>query len=299
MTSSSPTSGQTRAALIEALRWHADMGVDWVLEDTPQDRFAETEIQAKAQAQAKAARRAPTAPQAARQAQAAPSHAPGAPRERSPEPDAPARHMPQPVIPGSADVVQSARNLAASATSLEALHEAVQAFDGCNLKRTAKNTVFSDGSPNARLMFVGEAPGRDEDMQGLPFIGRSGQLLNRMLQAIELDRQSVYIANVLYWRPPGNRTPTPEETETCKPFIQRQIELVNPDVLVFLGAASSKALLGTSDGIRKLRGRWMPYELPNRKIKAIATYHPAYLLRQPLEKRLSWKDFLAIKQALS
>lgn len=298
---------------MDVLRWHVDMGADWVLEDVPQDRFAETDHQARAHAQARALQAGqPNASQAkTRQASQTTAQRPDHPypgssgqsvpsrpvAPPSPLDAAPPRPMADPTIPGLG--VETARELATRARSLEELEQAVRSFDGCNLKRTAKNTVFADGHSSARLMFIGEAPGRDEDMQGLPFIGRSGQLLNRMLKAIELDRQSAYIANVLYWRPPGNRTPTPEETETCKPFIQRQIELVNPDVLVFLGAASSKALLGTTDGIRRLRGRWMTYALPDRDIKAIATYHPAYLLRQPLEKRLSWQDFLAIKAALS
>ncbi|GAB2185564.1 uracil-DNA glycosylase [Roseibium sp. LAB1] len=202
-----------------------------------------------------------------------------------------------PVLPDR-EIIAAARDLAASAPTLEELRNCLGAFEGCNLKLTAKKLVFADGNPQARLMFVGEAPGRDEDLQGLPFVGRSGQLLDRMLGAIGLDRSSAYIANVVPWRPPGNRTPTPQETEICKPFILRQIELVNPDVLVFLGAASAKTLLGVQDGIRKMRGRWMTYPCKGREISAIATYHPAYLLRSPLEKRLSWRDFLAIKQKL-
>ncbi|WP_420411892.1 uracil-DNA glycosylase [Roseibium sp.] len=196
-------------------------------------------------------------------------------------------------IPDQA-AIAAARDLAAGAANLEDLRACLDSFDGCNLKRTAKKLVFADGSPDARVMLIGEAPGRDEDLQGKPFVGRSGQLLDRMLQAIHLDRSSVYIANTVPWRPPGNRTPTPQETEICRPFIQRQIELVNPDVLVFLGAASAKTLLGVQDGIRKMRGRWMSYSINGRDIAAVATYHPAYLLRSPLEKRLSWRDFLSI-----
>eukprot|EP00903_Cladosiphon_okamuranus_P001108 g1106.t1 len=202
------------------------------------------------------------------------------------------------VLPDAA-IIAAARDLAAGAATLEDLQGCLAAFEGCNLKLTAKKLVFADGNPQARLMFVGEAPGRDEDLQGKPFVGRSGQLLDRMLGAIGLDRSSAYIANVVPWRPPGNRTPTPQETEICKPFILRQIELVNPDVLVFLGAASAKTLLGVEDGIRKMRGRWMAYPGKGKEIAAIATYHPAYLLRSPLEKRLSWRDFLSIKARLA
>ncbi|WP_415717928.1 uracil-DNA glycosylase family protein [Roseibium sp.] len=205
----------------------------------------------------------------------------------------------QPAVIPDREIVGAARDLAATAATLDDLRSCLEAFDGCNLKLTAKKLVFADGNPDARLMFVGEAPGRDEDFQGKPFVGRSGQLLDSMLTAIGLDRSSAYIANVVPWRPPGNRTPTPQETEICKPFIQRQIELVNPDVLVFLGAASAKTLLGVQDGIRKMRGRWMQYPCNGKQISAIATYHPAYLLRSPLEKRLSWRDFLSIREKLT
>ncbi|MBO6509462.1 MAG: uracil-DNA glycosylase [Roseibium sp.] len=205
----------------------------------------------------------------------------------------------QPAVIPDKEIVGAARDLAATAATLDDLRSCLEAFDGCNLKLTAKKLVFADGNPDARLMFVGEAPGRDEDFQGKPFVGRSGQLLDSMLTAIGLDRSSAYIANVVPWRPPGNRTPTPQETEICKPFIQRQIELVNPDVLVFLGAASAKTLLGVQDGIRKMRGRWMQYPGNGKQIAAIATYHPAYLLRSPLEKRLSWRDFLSIREKLT
>jgi uracil-DNA glycosylase len=149
------------------------------------------------------------------------------------------------------------------------------------------------------VMFVGEAPGRDEDIEGLPFVGRSGKLLDRMLAAIGLDRTSVYIANIVPWRPPGNRTPTPQESAICLPFTLRQIELAGPDVLVCMGGPSAQTLLNIKDGILKTRGRWFAYQTGTREIRAIATLHPAYLLRQPLQKRLAWRDFLAIKKALA
>ena len=159
--------------------------------------------------------------------------------------------------------------------------------------------MFADGTPGARLMFVGEAPGADEDREGLPFVGRSGKLLDRMMAAIGLDRTSAYIANVIPWRPPGNRTPTPQETQICLPFIQRQIELVNPDVLVTLGNPSTQTLLQTRDGIMKTRGRWREFDTGSRVIKAMATFHPAYLLRTPGEKKFVWRDMLALKKALN
>jgi DNA polymerase len=192
----------------------------------------------------------------------------------------------------------AAREAARNAASLDELRAILQAFEGCALRATAKQLVFADGNPAARVMFVGEAPGRDEDLEGLPFVGRSGKLLDRMLRAIGLDRTSVYIANIVPWRPPGNRDPSLQETQVCLPFITRQIELVDPDVLVCLGKPATAGLLGVADGIRKTRGRWFTYHTGTRDIRAIATFHPAYLLRSPIEKRLAWRDFLAIKKAL-
>jgi len=168
----------------------------------------------------------------------------------------------------------------------------------CALAQGRTNVVFGMGDPHADLMFVGEGPGAEEDQRGLPFVGRSGKLLDLMLRAIGLDRTGAFIANIIPWRPPGNRTPTPQESQICLPFITRQIELVDPDVLVCLGGPSSQTLLGFSDGIRRTRGRWLAYNTGTREIRAIATFHPAYLLRSPLEKRLAWRDFLAVKQAL-
>jgi uracil-DNA glycosylase len=193
----------------------------------------------------------------------------------------------------------AARDAAKAATSLEELRAILDRFEGCALRATATQLVFADGNPGASVMFVGEAPGRDEDIAGLPFVGRSGKLLDRMMAAIGLDRTSAYIANIIPWRPPGNRTPTPQESAICLPFIMRQIELSDPDVLVCLGGPSAQTLLSIREGITKMRGRWFPYHTGTREIRALATLHPAYLLRQPLQKRLAWRDFLAIKKALA
>ncbi|MEJ8473467.1 uracil-DNA glycosylase [Roseibium algae] len=201
------------------------------------------------------------------------------------------------VIPDR-DAINSAHEVARSAKTLDELQASLAAFTGCNLRLTAKNLVFSDGNPKARVMLIGEAPGRDDDIKGLPFVGPSGPVLDKMLEAIGLDRSSVYIANVVPWRPPGNRTPTPQEAEICKPFIVRQIELVAPEYLVFLGAASTKSLLGVQDGIRRMRGRWMTYSSGQRQVPCLATYHPDYLLNTPIEKRLSWRDFLVLRDKL-
>src|SRR3989440_9831677 len=200
--------------------------------------------------------------------------------------------------PGTEAAILSAREAARTAPTLEALRTLLENFDGCALKSTATRLVFADGNPQAPIMFVGEAPGREEDIEGLPFVGRSGKLLDRMISAIGLDRSRVYIANVIPWRPPGNRTPTPQETQICLPFIQRQIELVTPDVLVTLGNPSTQALLSTREGIMKTRGRWFDYDTGTRVIRAMATFHPAYLLRSPSYKRMAWQDLRAIAKAL-
>jgi len=218
-----------------------------------------------------------------------------APAIRSSE--SPPRPMAAPPPPAPDAAVMAARDAARSAATLEELRTILEKFDGCSLKNSASNLCFADGTPGSRLMFIGEAPGAEEDKQGLPFVGRSGQLLDRMLKAIGLARSDVYIANIVPWRPPGNRTPTPVETQICLPFIQRQIELSNPDVLVTIGQPSTSALLGTQ-GIMKNRGRWFPYNTGTREIRAMPMLHPAYLLRSPIGKRLAWRDMLAIKKAL-
>jgi uracil-DNA glycosylase family 4 len=223
------------------------------------------------------------------------------PHDRFAETRAPA---PRRTLPGATAaappeiVAESARELARTAQTLDELEALLNAFDGCALKFSAKNLAFADGTPGSRVMLVGEAPGADEDRVGRPFVGRAGQLLDRMLAAIGLDRSQVYIANIVPWRPPGNRTPTPQEFAICRPFIERQIELADPDILVCLGGASAQALLETRDGILKTRGRWFPYRTGKRELRAFPTLHPAYLLRQPLQKRLAWRDFRALRRAL-
>ena len=192
----------------------------------------------------------------------------------------------------------TARDAADTANTLDELRGLLDAFDGCALKATATQLVFSDGNPEARVMFVGEAPGRDEDIEGKPFVGRSGKLLDLMMAAIGLDRTKVYIANVIPWRPPGNRTPTPQETQICLPFIRKQIQLVDPDVLVCLGNPSSQTLLNTREGIMKTRGRWVPFDTGRRVIRAMPSFHPSYLLRSPIYKRLAWQDLRAIRTVL-
>jgi DNA polymerase len=193
----------------------------------------------------------------------------------------------------------SARNDAAACVTLDALGEALSRFEGCALKATAKNLCFYRGAVQARLMLIGEAPGRDEDLEGRPFVGRAGQLLDKMLAAAGVGENDVHITNIVYWRPPGNRTPTPQEALVCRPFLERQIELVAPDTIVALGGAAAKHLLGVEDGIMRLRGKWREVELGGKRRRLMATLHPAYLLRTPAQKRLAWRDLLEVTANLA
>jgi len=272
----------------ELIAFYHDAGVDVAIGEEPVDRLAEDMTPALGAPEDNAGGASTTAP-ARERARPFPS-APPASRARIEPSHAPA-------VPEAA--IMAAREAARSAASLEELRAILDRFEGCALRATATQLVFADGNPQARLMFVGEAPGRDEDIEGLPFVGRSGKLLDRMLAAIGLDRQSAYIANIVPWRPPGNRTPTPQETAICLPFTRRQIELVDPDVLVCLGNPSTQTLLSTNEGITKTRGRWFRFLTGTREIRAMPTFHPAFLLRNPISKRLAWRDFLAIKKQLA
>jgi DNA polymerase len=285
MTAASPNN---RPDIADLLAFYASVGVDEALEDAPVNRFAEVAP--------KPVERAPTAAPSGDTAAPQRSTNRLEPGDRSNAP--PVARAPSATVPDEAQAAL-ARQLATRATTLEELRQHMAAFDGCNLKATAKSLVFADGNPEAAVMLVGEAPGRDEDIEGLPFVGRSGRLLDRMLAAIGLDRTSVYIANVIPWRPPGNRTPTPHETEICRPFIERQIEMVNPKVLINLGGPSAKTLLNTSEGILRLRGKWRVHTTASGiAIPAMPTLHPAYLLRTPAHKKLAWRDFLEVKAKL-
>ncbi|MGY0835560.1 uracil-DNA glycosylase, partial [Azospirillum argentinense] len=199
---------------------------------------------------------------------------------------------------GASEAGASARARAAEARSLEELEAALRAFDGCPLKATAMNTVFADGNPAADIMLIGEAPGEDEDRQGKPFVGVSGKLLDRMLAQVGLDRSTVYISNILPWRPPGNRSPTQAEIAACLPFLERHVELIGPKVLVPLGGTSAKTLLNRAEGITRLRGRWFDYASPGLPgpVPVLPMLHPAYLLRNPIAKREAWRDLLTLRQ---
>jgi uracil-DNA glycosylase len=262
------------------LRWYVEMGADEAIADVPVDRTRPT-------------------PAAAPTLAAFPAAA-GPPGARRPIGRPPI--SPPPIRPGASIAAEAgAVALAEAAATLEALARAVAGFEGCALRQTATNTVFADGNPAARLMLIGEAPGGEEDRLGKPFVGRSGQLLDRMLGAIGIDRTSAYITNVLFWRPPGNRKPTPAEIAACLPFVQRHIALVRPAVLVLCGGTAASTLLATSEGITKLRGRWFALSVPGleQKVKTIATYHPSYLLRSPERKREAWRDLLTIQEELT
>ena len=272
----------------DLLSFYAEAGVDTAVGETPNDYLSAPSISPSGTS--------PVAGEVATRSAASPT----LPRNGGGSPAAyaaPAATSSQapPAVPEAA--VMAAREAARSAASLDELRALLDKFDGCALKATASRLVFADGNPEARLMLLGEAPGRDEDIEGLPFVGRSGKLLDQMLKAIGLDRTTVYIANIVPWRPPGNRTPTPVETQICLPFIQRQIELADPDILVCVGGPSTATLLNLK-GILKSRGRWVAYQTGTREIRAMPMLHPAYLLRSPIAKRLAWRDLLAIKKAL-
>ena len=278
---------ESNGEIADILHFYAEAGVDCVLEETPVDRLAQAPAPPETQP-VRAAQQPP--PEDRRRASPIVPAATDRQVARTPAPEA--------TVPDET-AISDARETARSAPTIEALREALASFNGCNLRFGARNTVFADGNPQASVMFIGEAPGRDEDRQGLPFVGRAGQLLDKMLSAINLDRSGCYITNMIPWRPPGNRSPTPLEIELCRPFIERHVELVNPKVVVLLGNVSTKALLGTTRGILSLRGTWSQYH-PNSDIDipALPTLHPAYLLRNPAQKKLSWQDFLSIRAHL-
>ncbi len=253
-------------ALDDLLRWYLDAGVDETIGTVPVDRFAAAERPAP-----------PSRPAATRPSAAAP---PPAGQDR--------------IIPGTA------AHIAAACASLAELRAALEGFDGLALRRTAASTVFADGNPEAAVMIIGEAPGQEEDRQGLPFVGKSGKLLDSMLASIGLDRGSAYITNVLPWRPLENRKPAADEVAVCLPFVARHIELVDPQLLILLGGAAAAAILARHDGISRLRGKWFEYASPglSRPVPVLATFHPAYLLRTPDAKRGVWRDLLMVRKRL-
>jgi DNA polymerase len=263
-----------REAALALLRWYVEMGADEAIGAEAADRLAppETSIQ--------------------------PSKIPVT---GSRQPPRPVPAAPPPALTESlGEAAQFARRLAAGADSIEALAALVAKFDGCPLKHTATNTVFTDGNPTAPILIIGEAPGADEDRIGRPFVGRAGQLLDRMLAAIGLDRNSVLITNVVYWRPPGNRTPTAAEIASCLPFAFRLIALVRPKILVLSGGTAAGALLPQGQGITRLRGRWFDLAVPglDERVPTLPMFHPSFLLRTPTRKREAWRDLLSLRSRL-
>jgi DNA polymerase len=291
MTQSGPVSDISASisdanAALALLRFYLDAGADAAIEEAPISRFGLAGVRLETAA--------PKASAPMRSADPLPA--------KVTAPRAPA--APAAAILGANDraLAESARAAAASAGSLDELRDILQRFEGIeSLRGRATNMVFADGNPASRVMLVGEAPGADEDRLGKPFVGVSGQLLDRMLGSIGLDRTSFYITNICFWRPPGNRKPTEAELVAQAPFVQRHVELVNPKVLVLVGASSAHALLGTNDGITRLRGRWFEYKSAGLPvvIPALPIFHPAFLLRQPAQKRETWADLLKLKSRLA
>ena len=281
---------------LQALIWQFEMGADEAIADEPLDRFKASESLSRQAGQSGRA--------------ALPPNGGGAARPAMPRPAGGVTTMtPPPAIqPGAGFLLsdtphearQSARDLAAGATNLTDLKEAVEKFEGCALKKSASNTVFGVGNPEARLVLVGEAPGAEEDRQGEPFVGPSGKLLDAMLRSIGFAREEVYITNILPWRPPGNRQPTIAEIAVCEPFVRRHLELIGPKVVVCLGGSSAKTLMEEDRGITRLRGTWKEMTLGASSVTDVtAMFHPAYLLRTPEQKRLAWRDLRAVAQKLS
>ncbi|WP_118133866.1 uracil-DNA glycosylase [Oceanicella sp. SM1341] len=276
--------GSSFHADLAMLEWLIELGADEASGDTPVCRYGP----------------APS-PDAAPSPHPGPAEAPAAPAPRAAaEPARPTPATPRPAEDPAAEQIRAAREIAAACVSLDGLSAALAGFEGCPLKRGARNTVFSDGNPAARLMVIGEAPGREEDAAGLPFVGRSGQLLDRMLAAVGLSRraedpaQAVYITNVLPWRPPQNRDPSSDEIAMLTPFLHRHIALARPEMLLLMGRTAASTLLGTSTGITRLRGTWAEVD----GLPAMPTFHPAALLRNPLQKRPVWSDLLAVAARL-
>lgn len=286
------------------LQFYAQAGVVDLLDDDPIDRYADTIKQLDARKAKKAAQmdqmlssnkaradnirpQSSTSPQTQHPAQ------PLAQRPAQP----PVQASTTLAVPDQA-AMKETQALAQSAKTIEELGAIIKSYKGCNLCHSAKNTVFADGNPDAPVMLIGEAPGRDEDMHGIPFVGPAGQMLDKMLAAISLDRTSCYISNIIPWRPPGNRTPVAHEIELCRPFVERHIQLAQPKILIFMGNVSTKTLLNTNKGILSIRGKWDTYKIGEEAVPAMPTLHPAYLLKNPVAKRNAWHDLLAIQAKL-
>ncbi len=288
------------AELAALLHFHAEAGVEWLLEDDPVDRFAQF-------AQAKAVR-GNTGSQAVQKTQiSTPDDTPRPSTNRDTSGSSGSRMAPAPApfpqmaIPDE-QAIAEARFAAESARSLSELKSAMEVFSGCNLRNSARNTVFADGNPSSGIMVIGPMPNGDDDRDGVPFSGKQGQMLDRMLAAIGLDRTSVLITNVIPWRPPGNRVPSPRETDICRPFIERQIVLAEPRHLLILGNFAGRFFFGGSDTIHHMRGEWRDISVAGPvgglTVPALFTLHPQDLMSAPASKRLAWQDLLAFRARL-
>jgi uracil-DNA glycosylase family 4 len=272
----------TPQQLLQSLEWQLAAGADEAIGDTPS--LAKWGSAVAVQASAAVKQKTEILSSVLQQAALAPSTSPK--------------------IHGTKPLTSDLQNLKpVTAPTLAALREELQHFEGCALRHTAMNLVFSDGNPESSIMFVGEAPGEDEDRQGKPFVGVSGKLLDRMLAPVGLDRTNIYISNILFWRPPGNRSPTDSEIAACLPFAERHIALIKPKLLILLGGVAAKSLLRTKEGITRMRGRWTEYTPPlgsdlTEPIPCLPIYHPAYLLRQPAAKRQAWNDILLLAKRI-
>ncbi|KAA1177987.1 uracil-DNA glycosylase [Rhizobium tropici] len=278
----------TPAELAALLHFHADAGVDWLLEEQPVDRFAEFEAMRAARQGGRAAQPRAETPAPATRTQPD--------RRQAAKPTAPAAAPPRaaPAIPDE-QAVEQARFAAESARSLSELKTAIEAFNGCNLKNSARSTIFASGTAEGRIMVIGPMPSADDDREGAPFSGRAGLLLDKMLAAIGLQRDGILLANVIPWRPPGNRAPSAPEIEICRPFIERQIALAEPKALLLLGNFTARYFFGGGETIHGLRGQWRELSILGRAVPAIASLHPQELLTAPINKRLAWSDLLAFK----
>jgi DNA polymerase len=297
-----------RTAAARILAWYEAMGVDAALGDEAVDWLARGDKAPGAGfaliGQSSAVAAASVRPAAA--AAAAPTRTASAPSTppRAPLTPLPPRGAPAPTVrparqfPARAPATGEPSVDLGGIQNLNELRARVEAFEGCGLKATAKNLCLFRGAEQAPLMIVGEAPGREEDLEGKPFVGRAGQLLDKMLAAIGMDESNVHITNIVYWRPPGNRTPTPQEALACRPFLERQLALVKPKVVLALGGAAAKGLFDEAEGIMRIRGKWREIEMGGYRAKSMASLHPAYLLRTPAAKGMAWRDLLAVKAAL-
>ncbi len=264
---------------LEALKWYVDNGVTDVLENEPVDKTQPAEPIAALVTEAKTQKKTTLTPE-----------------------------VPKAPPMGSNEARKSAEELAKNVKTLDELREAIASFDGLSVKKTALNMVFCDGNPKAPIMVIGEAPGADEDEQGKPFVGASGQLLDKILAGIGLSRKneeankSVYVSNILNWRPPGNRTPTPAEMSIALPFIEKHIQLIAPKILILVGNTPMKSLLDSKEGIMKMRGSWHDYKTVSNigelgsEILVLPTFHPAFLLRNPMKKKDVWQDMIALQK---